>query len=63
MLRKMMGVKFLITSYRVWALLAFKSGVLGIQKFIFLQKWLNLQGRLELIGSSFFVQMIFLSDS
>ena len=36
-LKKMMGVKFHITSYRVWALRPFKRDVLGAQKFNFLQ--------------------------
>ena len=46
---EIMGVKFDITSYRVWALRAFKRGVLDYQTVNFLHKWPNLQGRLELI--------------
>ena len=46
---EIMGVKFDITSYRVWALRASKSGVLGTQKFNFLQEWPNFQGTSELI--------------
>ena len=53
-LKKMMGVKFHITSYCVWALRTSKRGVLGTQKFNFLQKWPNLQVRLELTWRSFF---------
>ena len=37
------------TSYRVWALRPFIRCILGAQNFNFLQKWRNLQGRLELI--------------
>ena len=47
--KKMMAVKFHITSNRVWALRSSKRGVLGAQTFIFLQKWTNLIGRLELL--------------
>ena len=53
-LKKMMGVKFNIASYRIWVPRASKRGVLGVQKFNFLHKWLNLQGWLELIWRSFF---------
>ena len=37
--KKMMGVKFHIKSYRVWALRASKRSVLGTQEFKFLQKF------------------------
>ena len=47
--KKMMGVKLHTKSYRVWTPRASKGEVLGAQKFNFLQKWPNLQGRLELI--------------
>ena len=46
-IKKMMGVKF--TSYRVWAPQAPKHTQMTPQKFNFLQKWPNLQDRLELI--------------
>ena len=46
---KLTGVRFHITSSRVWALRPFKRGVFGAQKFNFLQNWPNLQGRLELV--------------
>ena len=49
-----LGAKFHITSYRVWALWASRWRVLSTQKLNFLQKWPNLQGRLELIWRSFF---------
>ena len=45
--KKMMDVKFRVTSYRLWAPPA-------PQKCNFLQKLLNLQRRLELIWGSFF---------
>ena len=40
-------------SYRVWVQQGLKRGVLGAQKLNFLQKWLILLGRLELIWRSF----------
>ena len=57
--KKIMGLKFLITSYHVWALQPFENDILGAQKFIFLHKWKNLQGRLELIWRSFCARMTF----
>ena len=57
--KKMMGVKFHITSYRVWTPQASKSGKIAPQTFNFLHEWLNWQGRLELIWCSFFVWMTF----
>ena len=45
--------------YRVWVLWAFKRGVLGFQKFNFLQKWQHFRVRLELIWRSFFAWMTF----
>ena len=53
----MMGIKFYIISYPVWALRLFKRGILGAQKFNFLQKWPNLQGRLD--WRSFFAWITF----
>ena len=45
--KKMIGVKFDITSYRAWAPRGSKKDVLGTQKFNFFQKLTNMQGRLE----------------
>ena len=47
-LKKMMGVKFHITSYRVLPLRPFKRSVFGAQKCNFLHKWPNLQDRFRL---------------
>ena len=43
--KKMMGIKFHITSYRICMLQPFKRGVLVAQKLNFIQNWSNLQGK------------------
>ena len=48
-LKKMISVKFHMTPYRVWSPQAPKRAQITPQKFNSLQKWPNIQGRLELI--------------
>ena len=55
-LKKVMGVKFHITLYRVWAPRTSKRGVFIAQKCNFFQKWPNFQAWLELTWRSFFHQ-------